>query len=85
MVCSSMRSTILRMISNDSLSAFSINTPVSGPQPATRAPGAGALQVRAQSPQPPNPGVSLPGGRIAPQSLAPGQIVPRGSLLDVSV
>jgi hypothetical protein len=83
-----MHFTILRMISNNSLSAFSIGSPVAGAQAAGRVNGPAAFQqarAQQQASQPAGSGASLPGGRVSPQSLAPGQILPRGSLLDLSV
>ena len=75
--------TILRMISTGSLSAFSASAtngaigPVAAP-PAIR-------QVRAQSPSPPSGLAASPGLRNFPPAVQPGQNLPRGSLLDLSV
>ena len=79
-----MQLTILRMISNGSLSAFSASISqggiggVHGPAPVQR--------IRAQSPAPQATGLSAsPAGRPMPPPVQPGQVLPRGSLLDLSV
>ena len=75
--------TILRMISTGSLSAFSASA-TNGVLGRVTAPAA-MQQVRAQAPSPPAGVAASPGGRTGPPPLQPGQILPRGSLLDLSV
>jgi len=75
--------TILRMISTGSLSAFSAGA--TNGALGRIAPSAAMQQVRAQSSSPPNSLAASPGGRSLPPSVQPGQILPRGSLLDLSV
>jgi hypothetical protein len=79
-----MRRMILRMIASGSLSAFSASA-LQGLD-GVRAPGAGTVQpvrtppVQASGTTPQaKPGAMLPGQR------QPGQALPRGSLLDLSV
>jgi len=78
-----MRRILLPMIAPSSLSAFSTGI---APSPAITRPE-NAVQVRAQSSQAPTP----PSGGASTQPTrsgatpAPGQILPRGSLLDLSV
>jgi hypothetical protein len=68
------------MISNASLSAFSASN---GIGPAARPSAAPKpTQVRAQSPLPPANAMPQQGKPAQPQ---PGQILPRGSLLNLSV
>jgi hypothetical protein len=75
--------TILRMISTGSLSAFSASATngalgrVAAAVPVQR--------VRAQASPAPTGVAAAPGGRSAPPQVQPGQILPRGSLLDLSV
>jgi hypothetical protein len=76
------------MISPSSLSAFSAS--VTSSLTANRIAGAGAAaatQVKAQAPQPPRPQVLGASPQGAPNAGAPppGQVLPRGSLLDLSV
>ena len=80
-----MQFTILRMISNGSLSAFSASVAQNG---------IGALQatpqlqrIRSQAPAQSSGMNAAPAGspRPAPPQVQPGQILPRGSLLDLSV
>lgn len=78
-----MHLTILHMISNGSLSAFSASVakgalgPVNAATPVQR--------IRAQAPSQPAGVATAPGGRSTPPPVQPGQILPRGSLLDLSV
>jgi hypothetical protein len=78
-----MQLTILRMISNGSLAAFSASIAQSGigsvnaSQPVQR--------IRAQAPPQSNGVTASPGARPTPPPVQPGQILPRGSLLDLSV
>lgn len=76
-----MRDIIQRMISSGSLSAFSVsasNGAISGPRPVQT--------VQAQRATPPQAVPSNPamGQRPIP-NVSPGQTMPRGSLLDLSV
>lgn len=84
-----MRLTILRMISTNSLSAFSTHPAAAGATGAGRLTGAAVVQqARAQQQPTPSQASGVPsshGPRPLPQSLAPGQVLPRGSLLDLSV
>jgi hypothetical protein len=79
-----MQLTILRMISNGSLSAFSASVAQSG---MTAIQGAAPVQrIRSQSSAPQTNGLSGPAaGRPMPPPTQPGQVLPRGSLLDLSV
>jgi len=78
-----MQLTILRMISNGSLSAFSASVAQSG---ITAVQGAAPVQrIRAQSSPPQTNGLSGSAGRPMPPPTQPGQVLPRGSLLDLSV
>ncbi len=79
-----MQLTILRMISNGSLSAFSASVAQSGIGPLNASQP--VQRIRAQAP-PQSNGVSASpgGGRPTPPPVPPGQILPRGSLLDLSV
>ncbi len=76
-----MRDTIQRMISSGSLSAFSVsasNGAVGGPR--------AIQQVQAQRSAPQQAAPVGAAGQTRPQPQAsPGQIMPRGSLLDLSV
>jgi len=80
---SSMDMTILRMISTGSLSAFSASA-TNGVLGRVAASGA-TQQARAQASPPPGGVAAAPGGRTAPPQVQPGQTLPRGSLLDLSV
>ncbi len=74
-----MRDTLQRMISSGSLSAFSVsasNGAVGGPRPIQ--------QVQAQRATPQQAGPAGKAGPV-PQPAMPGQTMPRGSLLDLSV
>jgi hypothetical protein len=74
---------ILRMISTGSLSAFSAGATNGA---IGRVPPPEAIrQARAQSAPPPNSLSAAPGGRTTPPTVQPGQTLPRGSLLDLSV
>jgi len=77
-----MRLTLLRMISNGSLSAFSAS--VAHSLPARQD---GVQRVRALGTGQPGGSTqnARPGFQAAPVAPAPGQILPRGSLLDLSV
>ena len=80
-----MRGTIQRMISNGSLAAFSAsasNGAVSGPPPI-RQPD--LVNARAQAPQTGRTQSTSPPSGNLPAPPAPGQIVPRGSLLNLTV
>jgi len=80
--------TMLRMISTGSLSAFSAgatNGAIGSVAPATAIRPIATQQVRAQSSSPPNGLSASPGGRSLPPAVQPGQTLPRGSLLDLSV
>lgn len=79
-----MRGTIIRMISNGSLAAFSASASNGRivPQPPTRPPDIVKARVPASPPSRGQSAAPTNGGQPAP---APGQIVPRGSLLDLSV
>lgn len=76
-----MRLMVLRMIAAGSLSAFNTATPALGGTRPTSGPG--LLPARAQLPGPPQlatpPDVDKTGGP------PPGRILPRGSLLNLSV
>jgi hypothetical protein len=74
--------TILRMISTGSLSAFSASATngVLG-----RVAAAAVRPVRAQASSPTNGVAAAPGSRAGPPQVQPGRILPRGSLLDLSV
>ena len=78
-----MHMTILRMISNGSLSAFSTSLANGGigvVQPVPQ-----VQRARAQTPVQ-APGVNAsPSARQPPPPAQPGQVLPRGSLLDLSV
>jgi hypothetical protein len=78
-----MQLTILRMISNGSLSAFSASVAQSGIGPVNALPP--AQRIRAQAPPQSNGVSAAPGARPTPPPVQPGQILPRGSLLDLSV
>jgi hypothetical protein len=84
-----MRPTLLRMIAPSSLSAFSASNGVARDAAAGGISSASPIQpVRAQSqvaPGRPGSGAAQSGGPQAPPTLAPGQVLPRGSLLDLSV
>jgi hypothetical protein len=69
------------MISPSSLSAFSTANGVGAPQPRTPARSPGVQQARAQPSAPPPAALQARPGAV-PQ---PGQNLPRGSLLDLSV
>ena len=79
-----MQLTILRMISNGSLSAFSasvVQNGIGAVQPSTP-----VQRIRAQSPPPQANGMNgSAAGRPMPPPVQPGQVLPRGSLLDLSV
>ena len=79
-----MRLTILRMLSNTSLSAFSNSNAV-----GSTARSAPVRQVRSLSEQPQagGPQSPAPAGKALGTlpSVQPGRIMPRGSLLDLSV
>jgi hypothetical protein len=76
-----MRFTILRMIAAGSLSAF--NTAVQPSVPPLRPPAGAAVQ-QARSPAPATPQPVQP-GLDKPGALSTGRILPRGSLLNLSV
>jgi hypothetical protein len=72
---------MLHMISTGSLSAFSAGATNGA---IGRVPSPAAIQqARAQSSAPPL--AASPGGRANPPAVQPGQVLPRGSLLDLSV
>jgi hypothetical protein len=75
--------TILRMISTGSLSAFSASA-TNGVLGRVGA-AAAVRPVRAQASPPANGVAAAPGSRAGPPQVQPGQILPRGSLLDLSV
>ena len=76
-----MRDIVQRMISSGSLSAFSVsasNGVISGPRPVQ------AVQAQRATPQQAAPSSPSIGQRPIP-NVSPGQTMPRGSLLDLSV
>jgi len=78
-----MQLTILHMISNGSLSAFSASL-ANGGIGAAR--GVSPVQrVRSQAPAQQSGVNASPSVRQPPASAQPGQVLPRGSLLDLSV
>jgi hypothetical protein len=78
-----MHLTILRMISNGSLSAFSASLSQGGVGPVNAA--TAVQRVRAQAPAQSSGVSAAPSGRPQPPPVQPGQVLPRGSLLDLSV
>ena len=79
-----MQLTILRMISNGSLSAFSASVAQNGIGSVNAS--APIQRIRAQAPPQSNGVTAAPGGgRPMPPPVQPGQALPRGSLLDLSV
>ncbi len=83
-----MRPSLLRMISPSSLSAFSASATRGVVQASTVAPsGSGIPPLSPLRPAPPPspPPQGGAGGAPAPRDLAPGQRLPRGSLLNLSV
>ncbi len=84
-----MRASVLRMISTGSLSAFSASITNGSLGNGSLGGVAGAAPVQKvfaarSQPQQAAPAQQSAGGRPVPQ-MAPGQIMPRGSLLDLSV
>ena len=79
-----MRLTILRMLSNTSLSAFSNSNAVGA---ATRSPAVRQVRSLSEQPQAGSPQGAVPSGKTLGTlpSVQPGRIMPRGSLLDLSV
>lgn len=73
------------MISNTSLSAFSVANGIGAarPQGAGKAPGVQQARAQAESASP--QALQLRPGQQPPQGAQPGQPLPRGSLLDLSV
>ena len=78
-----MRRNLLHMISPTSLSAFSATNGVSQAQ-ATRIQPLNPLRAAPQGAAPSSPG-GIGGMPSMPQGLSPGQRLPRGSLLNLSV
>jgi len=76
-----MRDIVQRMISSGSLSAFSVsasNGVIGGPRPVQ------SLGAQRAAPQQAAPGATASPARPIP-NVTPGQMMPRGSLLDLSV
>jgi len=77
-----MHVTILRMLSTGSLAAFSSSVTQAGLGPVQPARASGGLTLKA-APQSQSSAPSLSGGALGTPS--PGRILPRGSVLDLSV
>jgi hypothetical protein len=82
---------MLRMLTSNSLSAFSVTPSVGAPTPGTRTAGADPIQRtrapgsgREEPPPTPPSNAAPPGGGVRPPE--PGsRVLPRGSLVDLSV